>query len=95
MRLKRTALVCLALIISQSGCLSTGGAGGGRLSRLLPAPEQTDYGPSGSSDPWIQEAVAEGRRDHSVEKVNDPLKLRRFFVSERAREIEASVGIVD
>lgn len=48
-----------------------------------------------SSDPWVMEAAAEGRRDFRTESANDPLNLRRFFMSQKARDIEQNVGIVD
>jgi hypothetical protein len=48
-----------------------------------------------SSDPWVMQAAAEGRRDFRTESANDPLNLRRFFMSQKARDIETNVGIIE
>lgn len=89
------AALC-GLLGAQSGCqMMRSGFAGSRLSRLLPPIRTAEPGTDGSSDPWIQQAAAEGRRDHPVEKVNDPLGLRKYVMSDRAREIENNLGIVD
>ncbi len=84
------------LLAPQIGCnASRGGFAGSRLARFLPPVRTSDPGTDGSSDPWIQQAASEGRREYSVEKVNDPLGLRKYVMSDRAREIERNVGIID
>ena len=91
-------LVAMAfgLLTPQFGCnASRGGFAGSRLARFLPPIRTAEPGTDGSSDPWIQQAASEGRREYSVEKVNDPLGLRKYVMSDRAREIERNVGIID
>ena len=46
-------------------------------------------------DPWIAAAASEGRSGEKVEKSNDPLHMRQFFLSNRARAIENNVGIAE
>ena len=44
-------------------------------------------------DPWTTQAGMEGRAGREMEKESDPLNLRRFFLSEKAMEIERNCGI--
>jgi len=46
-------------------------------------------------DPWIREAGDIARSEHPPEEINDPLGLRKYFTSEKAREIERNVGVGD
>jgi len=46
-------------------------------------------------DPWIAAAAGEGRQDQKAEKSNDPLHLRQYFLSNKARSIENNVGIAE
>ena len=46
-----------------------------------------------SSDPWIQEMGTVTREEHNPEKILDPLKLRNYFVSSKARDIESNLGV--
>ena len=43
-------------------------------------------------DPWTTQAGSEGRAGRPLEKEADPLNLRRFFLSEKAMEIERNCG---
>ncbi len=46
-------------------------------------------------DPWISAAASEGRFDQRTEVANDPLHLRQYFISPKARSIENNVGILE
>jgi len=46
-------------------------------------------------DPWISAAAREGRSDQEGETANDPLHLRQYFFSNKARAIENNVGIAE
>jgi len=46
-------------------------------------------------DPWVDEAGEIARTEHPAEEIHDPLGLRNFFTSEKAREIERNVGVGD
>jgi hypothetical protein len=46
-------------------------------------------------DPWISAAASEGRHDQKAETANDPLHLRKYFLSNKARSIENNVGIAE
>jgi len=46
-------------------------------------------------DPWIKDAGDIARTEHPSEEIHDPLGLRNFFTSEKAREIERNVGVGD
>ncbi|WP_417851172.1 hypothetical protein [Thalassoglobus sp.] len=48
-----------------------------------------------TSDPWIQEAGDITSAEHDEILVNDPLKLRKIFVSPKARDIERNLGVKD
>ena len=45
------------------------------------------------SDPWINETGSYTSAIHPTEPVNDPLKLRNVFMSQRARDIERNLGV--
>jgi hypothetical protein len=46
-------------------------------------------------DPWISAAASEGRQEQKSESANDPLHLRQYFLSNKARAIENNVGIAE
>jgi hypothetical protein len=46
-------------------------------------------------DPWIAAAASEGRKDQKAETANDPLHMRQYFLSNKARAIENDVGIAE
>lgn len=50
---------------------------------------------SGKDDPWVRSAGDIARTEHTYEEVHDPLGLRKYFTSEKARSIERNVGIGD
>jgi hypothetical protein len=47
------------------------------------------------SDPWVKEAGTYARTEHPPEEVHDPLNLRKYLSSEKARQIERNVGVGD
>lgn len=49
---------------------------------------------AGKDDPWTTQAGAEGRGGRS-EKSEEPLWFRKVMMSDRAREIEANLGVTD
>lgn len=46
-----------------------------------------------TSDPWIQDVGKVTREEHGTQEVVDPLKLRNFFMSQKAQDIERNLGI--
>ncbi|WP_437193094.1 hypothetical protein [Planctomicrobium sp. SH527] len=48
-----------------------------------------------ADEPWVRSAGDIARTEHSYEEVQDPLKLRKYFTSDKAREIERNVGVGD
>lgn len=48
-----------------------------------------------SGDPWVEDAGSFARVEHTREEVRDPLGLRDFLTSEKARQIERNVGVGD
>ncbi|MEW4487126.1 hypothetical protein AB1L42_03545 [Thalassoglobus sp. JC818] len=46
-------------------------------------------------DPWVQDAGTIARAEHQPEPIHDPLKIRDFFVSSKARDIERNLGVGD
>lgn len=46
-------------------------------------------------DPWIAAAANQGRHEQKAESANDPLHLRQYFLSNKARSIENNVGIAE
>lgn len=85
------ALVAAVLLAAQAGC--TGFKQ--RVARLVPPSGGYDDPTDDTSDPWISKAAQEGRNGYKQEKVNDPLGLRPYFMSQRARDIETNMGIVE
>jgi hypothetical protein len=77
-------LACL--LLTAQGCQTMG----------LPKfqmPRMTEVDGAKVEDPWTTQAGMEGRAGRSVEKEADPLNLRRFFLSEKAMEIERNCGL--
>lgn len=89
MRTPSSIFLCLALIAA-AGCQSLGGSNA--WSNKGPRATGGRDNPV-SDDPWIREAGTIARTEHPAEEVNDPLGLRNFFTSEKAREIERNVGV--
>ena len=81
-------LALSTIIACQIGCSMTQG----RLARMLPSTGHYDDGTDDSSDPWIGNAAAEGRSEYSVEKQSDPLGIRPYLMSQKARDIERNLG---
>ena len=54
-----------------------------------------DHPGDSKGDPWVQSAGEFTRKEHTPEKVHDPLKLRNIFMSEQARSIERNLGVGD
>ncbi|MBT5021169.1 hypothetical protein OAF42_00150 [Planctomicrobium sp.] len=46
-----------------------------------------------TSDPWIQDVGKYTREEHGEQEVVDPLKLRNFFMSQKAQDIESNLGV--
>lgn len=46
-----------------------------------------------ADDPWTTQAGTEGRAGRAVEKEYDPLNLKQYLMSEKAREIERNCGV--
>jgi hypothetical protein len=90
--MRRLLLLLAALPAFSSGCTLTGRQW---MNSMTPSTANYDDGTDDAVDPWIAAAAEEGRRTHTQEKVNDPLGLRPYFMSEKARSIEANVGIVE
>ena len=88
MRRTLTTLLLLSLLGSQFGCSFSRG----RLARMLPNTGGYDDGADDSSDPWIADAANEGRAEFKVEKDADPLGLKPYFMSQKARDIERNLG---
>ena len=94
--LYRNLMVMLVLVSIVSGCQSsmfgrrfqqTVGYREGDSARENPANQ--------TSDPWIRDAGTIARQEHQTEPVNDPLNLRRVFVSQKAQDIERNLGVGD
>ncbi len=85
LRLAQAGLVA-SLILASAGCQSTG--------FHVPASLRwKEVDGAKVDDPWTKQAGSEGRAGRPVEKQNDPLNLRKYFMSEKALEIEANCGI--
>ena len=93
MRRSSILLACLFLSITVSGCNTLSGTRW--TSAFTPPPDHSRVAGNESSDPWIASAAQEGRAGHPTESANDPLRLRRFFMSQEHRDIEANFGIVE
>jgi hypothetical protein len=89
MRTLALTLFVAVLIASQSGCNFSRG----RLARALPTTGHYDDGTDDSSDPWIAAAADEGRVEFRKEKESDPLGLKKYWMSQKARDIERNMGI--
>ncbi len=57
-----------------------------------PLPHMKEVDGAKVEDPWTTQAGMEGRAGREMEKESDPLNLRRFFLSEKAMEIERNCG---
>lgn len=89
----RSLLILLAVVtLCSSGCTSLPRRW---LWSATPSTANYDDSTDDSSDPWISAAAREGRREHTEEKVNDPLGLRKYTMSQKARDIEGNLGIVE
>lgn len=85
------SLILLAAALSTSlGCTLAQKAGMASVT-----PNGVGHDGTESSDPWVMEAAAEGRRDFHGESARDPLGLRPYFMSQKARDIERNVGIME
>ncbi len=85
--------VCVALL---PGCsvMQTMSQGTKSLVKdLKPESFDEEHAPDNPGDPWIAAAASEGRFDHKPEVANDPLRLRQYFMSNKARAIENNLGI--
>ncbi|MEZ6068540.1 MAG: hypothetical protein R3B90_23155 [Planctomycetaceae bacterium] len=65
------------------------------MTTWLPSTSDYDDGTDDTTDPWITKGADEGRREFTRETVNDPLGLRPYFMSSKARDIERNVGIME
>jgi hypothetical protein len=83
----RLGLVVL-LFVPLTGCQMLA-----RFNRMLPTTADYDDGTDDTTDPWITAGAEEGRREYQREEVSDPLGLRPYLMSEKARSIEHNVGI--
>ena len=83
-RLAQTGLLA-SLLLASAGCQSMG-FGSFKMPRMKEADGAT------VEDPWTTQAGSEGRAGRTMEKEYDPLNLRRFFLSEKAMEIERNCG---
>ena len=86
-------LPCLLLQFA-SGCQSLASFSGMKSLGLHPSSNRENP-QDAHSDPWIQDAGAVTRSEHSAETVNDPLHLREVFMSNKARDIERNLGVGD
>ena len=84
LRLAQTGLVA-SLLLASAGCQSMGFGS-------LKMPHMKEADGATNVDPWTTQAGSEGRAGRPLEKENDPLNLRRFFLSEKAMEIERNCG---
>ena len=87
----RTVLL-LALVLSAVGCANSLGLKS--AASYDPISRGGRENPK-SDDPWVREAGSFARATHPSERVDDPLGLRKYFTSEKAREIERNVGVGD
>jgi|GEM_PF-1756092 len=86
-RFQTLFLVLILTGLMAGGCQS---AMGSRAVRAAAAEEESD-----KSDAWVHSAGDVARTEHTLEEIHDPLGLRKYFMSEKAREIERNVGIGD
>lgn len=94
-RFHYSALVLLTAGLLSPGC-ETMQAARSAASETLSAfrPTNSDYSHPADDigDPWIQAAGNEARGHRPREKENDPLGLRNFIMSPKARDIEHNLG---
>ncbi len=74
------------LFLSVQGCETLG-------FQRIQLPHLAEVDGAKVEDPWTTQAGMEGRAGRTVEKEADPLNLRRFFLSEKAMEIERNCGL--
>ncbi|MBX3440458.1 MAG: hypothetical protein KF861_23410 [Planctomycetaceae bacterium] len=61
--------------------------------RSLRAISGDEYDPASEpSDPWIQQAAAEGRGERTIEKSTEPEWFMNIIRSPKARDIENNLG---
>jgi hypothetical protein len=88
-------LFACALVVC-SGCTvaQTMRDGGRELARTFTPETLDEENPADDpGDPWISAAATEGRQDYRKETAADPLHLRQYFLSNKARAIENNLGI--
>lgn len=91
----RMLLLLMGAIVC-AGCQSS--PFGGRFAQTVGYRDTTsarEDPASQSSDPWVQDVGQITRKEYANEKIVDPLKLRDFFVSEKAQDIERNLGVGD
>lgn len=82
--MRQTALLMLTVgVLSLSGCATMG-------MRMLPEDQGAKI-----DDPWSGDVGQVARTEHPAEPIHDPLGMRNFFTSEKARQIERNVGVGD
>ncbi|SFI00572.1 hypothetical protein [Planctomicrobium piriforme] len=86
MRLQHPTFLLLLACGCCLGCQSLPGGPGTANTRGRENPTE---------DPWVQSAGDIARTEHPAEEVRDPLGLRKYLTSEKAREIERNVGVGD
>jgi hypothetical protein len=94
----RTILVPALCVTSLAGCavVHTMQAGTRQLVKDFTPESLDEENPADDpGDPWIAAAAGEGRSEQKAERANDPLHLRQYFLSNKARAIENNVGIAE
>lgn len=94
----RTTIVLGACLTSFAGCgvVQTVQTGTRQLVKDFTPESLDEANPADDpGDPWIAAAANEGRQEQKAEKSNDPLHLRQYFLSNKARAIENNVGIAE
>jgi hypothetical protein len=94
----RRALWIAVITAGFSGCTalqSVGSQTRAWLASLKPESYVNDNPQDDPGDPWIEAAGLEARADQTRESSGDPLGVRRFTMSEKARSIERNMGIDD
>lgn len=89
------SLFCGALMFS-AGCTVLGtvqGMAAATVEAFRPTSFDGFDPGSESSDPWVQQVGATARGHRPVEREPDPLGLKKYFMSEKARDIERNMGI--
>lgn len=62
---------------------------------LTPQSFDEEHPADDPGDPWIAAAGREGRQDQEGQMQNDPLHLRQYVISPKARSIENNLGIAE